>query len=55
MIPKFKNTNFTNVKNIFRQIIQILIKFSIGKNDVEYFIGYRDCKKLGLYAYSFQK
>ena len=30
-------------------------KFPFGKQDFEYFIGYKDNKKLDLYVYSFQK
>ena len=30
-------------------------KFTFGKQDFEYFIGYKDNKKLDLYVYSFQK
>ena len=30
-------------------------KFLSGKQDFKYFIGFKDSKKTGLYAYSFQK
>ena len=30
-------------------------KFLFGKEDFKWSIGYKDKKKLGLYAYSFQK
>ena len=30
-------------------------KFPFGKQDLKYFIGCKNTKKLGLYAYSFQK
>ena len=61
VILKLKNKNFINIKSRF-QYKKIYIKktvvsnkVSFGKNVFKYFIGYKDAKKLNLYAYLFQK
>ena len=35
--------------------IRVSNKFPFGKQDLKYFIGYKDNKKIDPYAYSFQK
>ena len=44
-----------SIDNINANKIIVSNKISFGKNDFKYFIGYKDAKKLDLYAYSFQK
>ena len=52
MTLKMENTNFTNIKPLFRWIIWILVKsyylirFSLGRKDFKYYIGYKDAKKI---------
>ena len=52
MILKLKNTNFTNIKYIFCQIIQIFFeivaanKIFLGKNDFKYSIDYKDAPEV---------
>ena len=43
------------IDNIDINKIAVSNKFSFGKKDFKYFIGYKDAKKIDLYAYSFQK
>ena len=45
------------IDNIDLNKIVVSNKVSFGKQDFKYFIGYKDAKKVGLYAYvySFQK
>ena len=44
-----------SIKNIDANKIVVSSKVSFGKKVFEYFIGYKDVKKLDLYAYFFQK
>ena len=44
-----------SIKNINIDKIVVFSKFPFGKQEFRYFIGYKDNRKLYLYAYSFQK
>ena len=44
-----------NIDNIDINKIVVCHKVSFGKKDFKYFIDYIDAKKIGLYAYYFQK
>ena len=44
-----------SIKNIDFNKIVVSNKVSFGKKGFKYFIGYKDAKKLDLYAYFFQK
>ena len=59
MIPKLKNKNYTNIKALSIDDIDINEKLvtnkdSFGKNDFKYFIVYKHAKK-DFYAYFLQK
>ena len=57
-IEKYKFDQYKRpilIDNIDVNKIVVSNKISFGKNDFKYFIGYKDAKKLDLYAYSFQK
>ena len=58
MILKLKNTNFTSsilIGNIDINKIIVSNKVSFGEKDFEYFIRYKDAKKIELYVYFYQK
>ena len=61
MKPKFKNKKFNQYKSSIlidkKDINEIVLsnRISFGKNDFKHFTGYKDDKKVNLYAYSFQK
>ena len=44
-----------SIKNIDINTIVVSNKVSFGKKGFRYFIGYKDAKKLDLYAYFFQQ
>ena len=44
-----------SIKNIDINQIIVSNKVSFGKKDIKHFIGYKDAKKIDLYAYFFQK
>ena len=44
-----------SIDNIDANKIVVSNKISFGKNDFKYFIGFKDAKKIDLYAYFFQK
>ena len=57
-IEKYKFDQYKRpilIDNIDVNKVVVSNKISFGKNDFKYFIGYKDAKKLDLYAYSFQK
>ena len=43
------------ISNIDLNKVVVSNKVSFGKKGFKYFIGYKDAKKLDIYAYSFQK
>ena len=45
--------NNIDIKDINKIVVSN--KFPFGKQDIKYFIGYKDVKKLDICAYSFQK
>ena len=49
----YKSPILINATDIDKTVVSN--KFLFGKQGFEYFIGYRDNKKLNPYAYSFQK
>ena len=61
MILKLKKYKFhqhkslISINNIDINKIVVSNKVSFGKKDFKYFIGYKDAKKIDLYAYSFHK
>ena len=44
-----------SIKNIDINQIVVSNKVSFGKKDIKHFVGYKDAKKIDLYAYFFQK
>ena len=50
---QYKSTISIENKDVHKIVVSN--KISFDKNDFKYFIGYKDAKKLNLYAYSFQK
>ena len=45
----------TSIKNMDINKVVVFNKISLVKKGFKYFIGYKDAKKLNLYAYFFQK
>ena len=57
-IQKYKFHQYKSSISIDNKDVHKIVvsnKISFDKNDFKYFIGYKDAKKLNLYAYSFQK
>ena len=57
-IQKYKFRQYKSSITIANKDVHKIVvsnKISFDKNDFKYFIGYKDAKKLNLYAYSFQK
>ena len=57
-IQKYKFHQYKSSISIENKDVHKIVvsnKISFDKNDFKYFIGYKDAKKLNLYAYSFQK
>ena len=52
---KLKNKSLISIGNVDINKIVVSNQVSFGKKDFKYFIGYKDAKKIDLYAYSFQK
>ena len=44
-----------SIKNIFINKVVVSNKVSFGKKSFKHFFGYKDAKKIDLYAYFFQK
>ena len=61
MALKIKNKNLANIKNFFQKKYLDITKLvgsnkvSFGKKGFEYFIGYKNVKKLDFYVYFSQK
>ena len=57
-IQKYKFHQYKSSISIDNKDVHKIVvsnKISFDKNGFKYFIGYKDAKKLNLYAYSFQK
>ena len=57
-IQKYKFHQYKSSISIDNKDVHKIVvsnKISFDKNDFKYFIGFKDAKKLNLYAYSFQK